>query len=286
MTGRAGLWSGVDLSTWYGSFVRDALFVCLDEDVTTKVGAFRRVLELLAERRTRANVSRVKVSRVLDLVLSRERSGTTNFGHGIAIPHVILPGWKGGPCVAWCMLHTAIAYDGQRDEPVRFVHLFLSGDEEDRFYVSLAYEVLKNEAVRDSFKGLREMDCAHPSVRIYACASQLLRGLSAETPVRAEDSALYARFTVVNQLGIHARPSKEIAQVMHEMDCLAQMRVVSTPRKSPYNVTDYVDMSSIMELMMLAATKGCVVEMRTWGVDAEIAIAEIGRLIGSGFDEW
>ena len=46
-----------------------------------------------------------------------------------------------------------------------------------------------------------------------------------------------------------------------------------------------VDGKSIMQMMMLAATKGTELEIVTEGEDAEEAIVSLKRLVESGFDE-
>lgn len=45
------------------------------------------------------------------------------------------------------------------------------------------------------------------------------------------------------------------------------------------------DGKSIMELMMLAATKGTEIEVTCTGVDAECCLRDLSELVARGFDE-
>lgn len=80
---------------------------------------------------------------------------------------------------------------------------------------------------------------------------------------------------IVNRLGLHARPA------------MALVDTAST-FKSTITITrdkQTVDGKSIMQIMMLAATKGTVLKVEADGDDAKEACAEIKRLVDRGFDE-
>ena len=83
--------------------------------------------------------------------------------------------------------------------------------------------------------------------------------------------------TIVNRLGLHARPA---------------MMFVETASKHRSNIsvcrTDHperVDGKSIMQMMMLAATKGTEIRICAEGDDAECAVMELIALIQSKFNE-
>ncbi|MEM7755780.1 MAG: HPr family phosphocarrier protein [Planctomycetota bacterium] len=86
---------------------------------------------------------------------------------------------------------------------------------------------------------------------------------------------LKATVTIVNRLGLHARPA------MSFVDTAAAYHSSVRVRKDD---TD-VDGKSIMEMMMLAATKGTKLEVAVEGEDAEACLAELIKLVGRGFDE-
>ena len=81
--------------------------------------------------------------------------------------------------------------------------------------------------------------------------------------------------TIVNRLGLHARP------VMTFVDLASSFKSDVTVRRGDQEV----DGKSIMHMMMLAATKGTVLEVTANGADAEAACAALQKLVDSGFDE-
>ena len=87
--------------------------------------------------------------------------------------------------------------------------------------------------------------------------------------------SLRTKATIVNKLGLHARPA------MSFVECACGFKSKVTVHKAD----QAVDGKSIMQMMMLAATKGTVLEIEVEGADAEQACDKLRRLIESGFDE-
>jgi phosphocarrier protein HPr len=81
--------------------------------------------------------------------------------------------------------------------------------------------------------------------------------------------------TVVNKLGIHARPSARITQVATGFS--SEVWMTRKGRR--------INAKSIMGVMMLAAGKGSTVLIETEGEDEEEALAALVELIESGFGE-
>ncbi len=81
--------------------------------------------------------------------------------------------------------------------------------------------------------------------------------------------------TVVNRLGLHARPAMSFVDLATTFK--AEIRV----RKGDTEVNG----KSIMEMMMLAASKGSELEVRAEGEDCRQACEALRRLVDSGFDE-
>ena len=81
--------------------------------------------------------------------------------------------------------------------------------------------------------------------------------------------------TVVNEAGIHARPSSEI------------VKTATRFRASITLSLDGLDVNgkSIMGVMMLAAPCGASVRVRAEGDDAEAAVAALADLFASQFGE-
>lgn len=83
------------------------------------------------------------------------------------------------------------------------------------------------------------------------------------------------RATIVNRKGLHARASAKLAKLAAEFD--AQVFVT--------HETETADARSIMDLLMLVAHIGCVVEIKGRGAQADEAVNAIARLIDDGFGE-
>jgi phosphocarrier protein HPr len=83
------------------------------------------------------------------------------------------------------------------------------------------------------------------------------------------------KVTIVNRLGLHARPA------MAFVDTASQFQSEVTVRRADQEV----DGKSIMHMMMLAATKGTELEVVAAGPDAEACCKALKALVDAGFDE-
>jgi phosphocarrier protein HPr len=81
--------------------------------------------------------------------------------------------------------------------------------------------------------------------------------------------------TIVNRLGLHARPA------MSFVDAASGFQSQVTVKRGG----QAVDGKSIMQMMLLAATKGTVLEVAAEGPDAQAACAALKKLVDGGFDE-
>lgn len=86
---------------------------------------------------------------------------------------------------------------------------------------------------------------------------------------------LSKEFTIVNKLGLHARPA---AQFVKRATKYASSIWVEKD-------DEQVNGKSIMGLMMLAAGCGAKILITAEGSDAEQAMADLGGLVESGFDD-
>ncbi|HET9553547.1 MAG TPA: HPr family phosphocarrier protein [Anaeromyxobacteraceae bacterium] len=82
-------------------------------------------------------------------------------------------------------------------------------------------------------------------------------------------------FTIVNALGLHARPAAQLVQ--------ASNRFKSEVHLAKDGAT--VNGKSIMGVLTLAASKGSQLVVVVEGPDAEAALAQLGQMIESGFGE-
>ena len=86
---------------------------------------------------------------------------------------------------------------------------------------------------------------------------------------------LTREFTIINKLGLHARPAAMFVKVSsaHQAEIWVEKD------------DEQVNGKSIMGLMMLAAGYGSKLTVTAEGQDAEQAMAQIAALIESGFSE-
>jgi phosphocarrier protein HPr len=84
-----------------------------------------------------------------------------------------------------------------------------------------------------------------------------------------------AEVTVVNRLGLHARPSAKLTAMAGRFR--SEVWLSRNTRR--------VNAKSIMGVMMLAAARGSTLVVEADGVDADEAVKAVVDLIASGFGE-
>jgi phosphocarrier protein HPr len=100
-------------------------------------------------------------------------------------------------------------------------------------------------------------------------------GLLSRKTTSNQDQTAAKEFTVLNRLGLHARPSAMFVKVANRFK--AEVWVEKDGEQ--------VNGKSIMGLMMLAAGQGSKLIVTCEGADAEQTLAEIEALISRRFDE-
>ena len=80
---------------------------------------------------------------------------------------------------------------------------------------------------------------------------------------------------IVNKLGLHARPSAKLTQLVSSFK--SQVFMTRNGRR--------INAKSIMGVMMLAAAKGSIITLETDGEDEIAAMDALVTLISSGFGE-
>jgi phosphocarrier protein len=81
--------------------------------------------------------------------------------------------------------------------------------------------------------------------------------------------------TIVNRLGLHARPAMTFVDLASTFPCTVKVKKGDTE----------VDGKSIMQMMMLAASKGSQLEITAVGDKAEAACQALKKLVDGGFEE-
>jgi len=86
-----------------------------------------------------------------------------------------------------------------------------------------------------------------------------------------------ATVTISNELGLHARPAMAFVQLAMTFES-----AVSVRRRG---CDEVVDGKSIMQMLLLAATRGAQLEIACEGLDSEAALAALGEFVKSGCGE-
>jgi phosphocarrier protein HPr len=82
-------------------------------------------------------------------------------------------------------------------------------------------------------------------------------------------------FSIVNSLGLHARPASQLVQIANRHKC--EVHIVKDGTS--------VNAKSIMGVLTLAAARGSKLTVICEGDDAESAMSAMGTLIAAGFGE-
>ena len=91
----------------------------------------------------------------------------------------------------------------------------------------------------------------------------------------AVSTELRKTLTIVNKLGLHARAAAKLIDLASGFE--SKIRIRRGGREA--------DAKSIMQVMMLAASKGTSIEVVAAGGDAAEAVDAIERLVAGRFDE-
>jgi phosphocarrier protein HPr len=90
-----------------------------------------------------------------------------------------------------------------------------------------------------------------------------------------ETSRADGRFTIVNQLGLHARAATKLVQLASKFPCDVELSRDDQTANG----------KSVMGVLLLCGSKGTVVEVRATGERAQECVKAIGELIAGRFGE-
>ncbi len=84
-----------------------------------------------------------------------------------------------------------------------------------------------------------------------------------------------AQFTIVNDLGLHARAATKLVQLASKFPCEVQLA----------HQGQSANAKSVMGVLLLCGSKGTVVEVTATGAQSEECVKAVGELIASRFGE-
>jgi phosphocarrier protein HPr len=90
-----------------------------------------------------------------------------------------------------------------------------------------------------------------------------------------EASQAKGRFTIVNQLGLHARAATKLVQLASKFPC--EIEIARDDQSA--------NGKSVMGVLLLCGSKGAVLEVRAVGDRAQECVQAIGELIAGRFGE-
>jgi PTS system nitrogen regulatory IIA component len=133
--------------------------VILDLEVSSKKRAFEQV-GLIFE-----NNCGIARSTVSDNLFARERLGSTGLGHGVAVPHGRIKGFKGlkAPLAAFVRLAEAIPFESPDGLPVNLLFFLLIPDNVTQQHLEILSEIAEMFS-DDTFRELLTTDPAPVSV--------------------------------------------------------------------------------------------------------------------------
>jgi len=111
--------------------------------------------------------------------------------------------------------------------------------------------------------------------RNFTAATRMVMSKTMSAKKLLDGEALTRELTVINKLGIHARPAALFVKIANRFAC--DIFVEKDGEK--------INGKSIMGLMMLAAGPGSKLTVHALGQDASLALTEIEALVKRKFDE-
>ncbi|MDQ6964202.1 MAG: PTS sugar transporter subunit IIA [Mariprofundales bacterium] len=115
--------------------------IVLDSHATSKCGALTEMIALLPS---------MDPNQVMDLVMAREKLGSTGIGNGVALPHGRMPGLT-SPVIVLLRHRAGIDFDAIDNKPVHIVLLLLVPDDDDKGHLDLLAQLarkLQSETLR------------------------------------------------------------------------------------------------------------------------------------------
>ena len=108
--------------------------ICLDSQAHSKRAIITEMASLLTS---------IDPDRVMEVVMAREKLGSTGIGHGVAIPHGRMPDLA-SPVLVLARHAKGVSFDSIDGKPVHIVVLLLVPDSDDRQHLELLAQLARN----------------------------------------------------------------------------------------------------------------------------------------------
>ncbi len=107
--------------------------IVLDSQAGSKRGVLSEMIALLPS---------MDADQVMDLVMAREKLGSTGIGHGVALPHARMPGLT-EPVIVLLRHRDGVDFDAIDGQPVHLVLLLLVPDDDDKGHLDLLAQLAR-----------------------------------------------------------------------------------------------------------------------------------------------
>jgi len=107
--------------------------IVLDSQATSKRGVLSELIALLPS---------MDPNQVMELVMAREKLGSTGIGHGVALPHGRMPGLT-QPVIVLLRHRKGVDFDAIDNKPVHLVLLLLVPDDDDKGHLDLLAQLAR-----------------------------------------------------------------------------------------------------------------------------------------------
>jgi len=107
--------------------------IVLNSQAASKRGVLSEMIALLPS---------MDPNQVMELVMAREKLGSTGIGHGIALPHGRMPGLT-QPVIVLLRHQGGVNFDAIDDKPVHIVLLLLVPDDDDKGHLDLLAQLAR-----------------------------------------------------------------------------------------------------------------------------------------------
>jgi len=115
--------------------------IVLNSQAASKRGVLGEMIALLPS---------MDPNQVMELVMAREKLGSTGIGHGIALPHGRMPGLT-QPAIVLLRHQAGVDFDAIDDQAVHIVVLLLVPDDDDKGHLDLLAQLARKLQV-ESFR--------------------------------------------------------------------------------------------------------------------------------------
>ena len=215
---------------------------------------------------------------ILNSLLAREKSRSTGIGNSVAIPHAILrPGILPFSKAGFFRSPDGIPFDSADSLPVRVIACTVAQDESHAVLIAASCEVVLHKS-----SGYALSQAQSPSKMRAVVEQALARIKSSSVAPPSVGPRCSAKVTVRIRGDLHARPSIRFIELAHQFVSSVHIHATGLWVNCDRDEAE-ADGKSLMQMMVLGAGEGTILEITTEGPDAPEALAALVDLVNDNF---